>query len=98
MVNIIHKKKIRKIKAVKPAKKPSKTKLQKIRSVKHMKQTNIADIFWADHIANKLIERAKKEDRMVVCKCAASPSGGKHIGNMFDVMKAYFIYKAVQKK
>ncbi|MFH1630960.1 MAG: lysine--tRNA ligase [Candidatus Aenigmatarchaeota archaeon] len=56
------------------------------------------DVFWADQIAVDLITRAKKEDVQVVCRGGASPSGGKHIGNMFDLMKGYIICKAVLRK
>ena len=36
--------------------------------------------------------------KLVTCRSGASPSGAKHIGNMFDVMKAFIIYKAVKKR
>jgi len=90
---------------IKPNKKAGKIRLSKSAreytekvEQKLVQKRAVGDVFWADQIANELIERAKKEDTPVVCKCAASPSGGKHVGNMFDVMKAYFIYKAVLKK
>ncbi len=56
------------------------------------------DVFWADQIAAQAIERAKKEGNIVTCRSAASTSGAKHIGNIFDVAKSYIVYKAVLKK
>ena len=56
------------------------------------------DVFWADQLAEEAIIRAKKERRIVTCRGAASPSGGKHIGNLFDAAKAYMVHKAVLKK
>ncbi|MBI4019491.1 MAG: lysine--tRNA ligase [Candidatus Aenigmarchaeota archaeon] len=56
------------------------------------------DVFWADQLAEEAIARAKKEGRIVTCRGAASPSGGKHIGNLFDAAKAYMVHKAVLKK
>lgn len=55
-------------------------------------------IFWADQIAKKAIERAKKERAIVTCRAGASPSGSKHIGNLFDVAKSWFVHKAVLKQ
>ncbi|HLD83363.1 MAG TPA: lysine--tRNA ligase [archaeon] len=56
------------------------------------------DVFWADQLAEEAISRAKKEGRAVTCRGAASPSGGKHIGNLFDAAKAFIVHKAVLKK
>ncbi|MBI5347646.1 MAG: lysine--tRNA ligase [Candidatus Aenigmarchaeota archaeon] len=56
------------------------------------------DVFWADQIAAQAIERAKKEGNIVTCRSAASTSGAKHIGNIFDVAKSYIVHKAVLKK
>jgi len=56
------------------------------------------DLFWADQIANETIARAKLEGNKVTCKSAASTSGAKHIGNLYDVLKAYIVYKAVRRK
>jgi len=56
------------------------------------------NLFWADQLSGQLIDRAKQEDCAVTCKAAASPSGGKHIGNLFDVMKSFIVYKAVKRK
>ncbi|MCD6381718.1 MAG: lysine--tRNA ligase [Candidatus Aenigmarchaeota archaeon] len=55
-------------------------------------------IFWADQIAKQAIERAKKEKNIVTCRSGASPSGAKHIGNLFDVAKSWFVHKAVLKQ
>lgn len=54
--------------------------------------------FWADQLAKQSIERAKKEKNEVTCRSAASPSGAKHIGNLFDVLKSYIVYEAVVDK
>ena len=51
--------------------------------------------FWADSIADEVIERYGKEDTIVV-KCAASPSGGKHIGNLNDILRGYFISESLE--
>jgi lysyl-tRNA synthetase class 1 len=56
------------------------------------------DIFWADKLATEVIKRASKEDSLATCKSGASPSGAKHIGNMFDVMKAWIVYRAIKRK
>lgn len=58
----------------------------------------MVDIFWADQIASECIERAKREKKIVTCRGGGSPSGTKHIGNLFDVTKAYIPYKAVLQK
>ncbi len=56
-------------------------------------------LFWADQIAAQLVERAKKAGKHeMMVKAGASPSGAKHIGNLFDVIKAYIVYKAVRDK
>ena len=57
-----------------------------------------ANVFWADKIAQQIIERAEREKVPIVCKSGASPSGAKHIGNLFDIMKTFFPYKAVKRK
>lgn len=58
----------------------------------------MSDMFWADQIAAECIARAKRERNIVTCRSAGSPSGTKHIGNLFDVTKAYLPYKAVLQK
>jgi len=72
------------------------TKATKPKVVKPTERQKVETIFWADQIAEEAIARVGNGP--VICKCAASPSGAKHIGNLFDVMKAYIIYKAVVKK
>ncbi|MBI5061686.1 MAG: lysine--tRNA ligase [Candidatus Aenigmarchaeota archaeon] len=52
--------------------------------------------FWADQLAEEAVKKAGAGT--VTCKCAASPSGAKHIGNLFDIMKSYNVYKSVLKK
>ncbi|MEM7813844.1 MAG: lysine--tRNA ligase [Candidatus Aenigmatarchaeota archaeon] len=55
--------------------------------------------FWADQIADEIAARIKAAGKPeAVVKAGASPSGAKHIGNLFDVMKAYIVYKALKKK
>ena len=56
------------------------------------------DIFWADQLAARAIERAKREGGIVTCRAAGSTSGAKHIGNFYDIAKAYIVHKAVIKK
>ncbi|MCD1295371.1 lysine--tRNA ligase [Methanocella sp. CWC-04] len=52
-------------------------------------------VFWADTLADEVIERYGKEGEVVV-KCAASPSGGKHIGNINDILRGYFIKESLK--
>ncbi len=52
-------------------------------------------LHWADQLAEKIIERAHREKCVPNVKCQQTPSGGKHIGNLNEVMRAYFPYKAV---
>ncbi len=56
------------------------------------------DVFWADQLAKECIERARMESSPITCRTAGSPSGSKHIGNLFDTTKAYIVYKAVKQK
>ncbi len=56
------------------------------------------DVFWADQLAKECIERAQREKNIVTCRTAGSPSGSKHIGNLFDTTKAYIVYKAVKQR
>ena len=51
-------------------------------------------VFWADSIADEVVERYGKGE--VVVKCAASPSGGKHIGNINDILRGYFISESLK--
>ncbi len=53
---------------------------------------------WADQLAEKIIERAKRRGEVANIKCQQTPSGGKHIGNLNDVARAYFPYKAVLER
>ena len=52
------------------------------------------DVFWADSLATEVMKRNARP----VVKAGASPSGGKHVGNLFDVMKDYMVYKALVRK
>ncbi|MGQ9479359.1 MAG: lysine--tRNA ligase [Thermoproteota archaeon] len=56
-------------------------------------------VFWADAVAEAAIEHARRNGaEMVTVKSGGSPSGGKHIGNMNDQIRAFFIYDAVVRK
>jgi len=55
-------------------------------------------MFWADQLALEAINRAKSEGNIVWIRCGQTPSGGKHIGNLNDVVRAYFVYKAVVER
>ncbi len=53
--------------------------------------------FWVDKVARECIERADREGKKeIVVKGAASPSGGKHIGNLNDVIRAHFVYRSLR--
>lgn len=58
----------------------------------------MTDVFWADQLASEAIDRAKRENAIVTCRSGMSTSGAKHIGNFFDITKAYIVHKAVLKK
>jgi len=56
-------------------------------------------VFWADAVAELAIEHAKRNGMTVVTsKSGGSPSGGKHIGNMNDQIRAFFIYDALTRR
>ncbi|MEM2980679.1 MAG: lysine--tRNA ligase, partial [Thermoproteota archaeon] len=56
-------------------------------------------VFWADAVAESAIEHAKRNNMSVVTvKSGGSPSGGKHIGNMNDQIRAFFIYDALIRR
>jgi len=62
-------------------------------------------MFWADQLANQVIVRVEKEfaegkinEKCAVIRCGQTPSGGKHIGNLNDVIRAYFVYKSIKEK
>lgn len=61
-------------------------------------EINESSLFWADQLAEKIIERAQRENKKIVIRCGQTPSGGKHIGNLNDVIRAYFVYKSVIEK
>ncbi|MEM2921026.1 MAG: lysine--tRNA ligase, partial [Candidatus Bathyarchaeia archaeon] len=53
--------------------------------------------YWADRIAKDAIAHSRRAARgLVTVRSAGSPSGGKHIGNMNDQVRAYFIHLAVK--
>lgn len=54
-------------------------------------------MYWADEIADKIIEaRPNKEE--YVCAAGISPSGSVHIGNFRDIATSYFVVKALRSK
>ncbi len=56
-------------------------------------------VFWADAVADSAIEHARRNSMpLVTVKSGGSPSGGKHIGNMNDQIRAFFIYDALTRK
>ena len=55
-------------------------------------------LFWADQLAEEVVQRSKKEGKQATVRCGQTPSGGKHIGNLNDPVRAYFVYKAVAEK
>ena len=56
-------------------------------------------VFWADAVAESAIEHAKRNGMTVVTiKSGGSPSGPKHLGNMNDQIRAFFIYDAVKRR
>ncbi|MBI4162217.1 MAG: lysine--tRNA ligase [Candidatus Aenigmarchaeota archaeon] len=58
--------------------------------------SDVKSLFWADQLAIQVKERAKKENSMPVIRTAQTPSGGKHIGNLNDVLRAHFVYKSLR--
>jgi lysyl-tRNA synthetase class 1 len=76
--------------------------VQKKKPAEAMQKKKHADgesLFWADQLAEQLVQRAKAAGKSeVIVKAGASPSGSKHIGNLFDVIKAYIVYKAVRDR
>lgn len=56
-------------------------------------------VFWADAVADLATEHARRNGmRVVNVKSGGSPSGGKHIGNMNDQIRAFFIYDSLVRK
>lgn len=51
-------------------------------------------MFWADQLANEVLKRSKSP----VIRSGQTPSGGKHIGNLNDVVRAHFVYKSIIEK
>ncbi len=50
--------------------------------------------FWPYEVAEEAIKRREKE--VYIIKCAASPSGGKHIGNLNEIVRSWFIKRAFE--
>jgi lysyl-tRNA synthetase class 1 len=55
-------------------------------------------LFWADQLAERIAERSKMEKRRPNIKCQQTPSGGKHIGNLNEVVRAYFPCRSLAEK
>ena len=55
-------------------------------------------LFWADQLAERIIERSRREKRAPNIKCQQTPSGGKHIGNLNEVARSYFPYRSLIEK
>ncbi len=55
-------------------------------------------LHWADQLAEQIIERARRENVIPNIKCQQTPSGGKHIGNLNDVIRGYFPYRTILEK
>ena len=56
---------------------------------------------WADQLAQRILARAEAEAAgakpQANVKCQQTPSGGKHIGNLNDVIRAWFPCKAARE-
>ncbi len=55
-------------------------------------------LFWADQLAELVIARSKEEARQPVIRTGQTPSGGKHIGNLNDPLRAFFVWKSIQQQ
>ena len=58
----------------------------------------MASQFWADQLAELVVARAKQESRRPVIRTGQTPSGGKHIGNLNDPLRAFFVWKSLQQQ
>lgn len=67
-------------------------------SKKPMEKKAAEELFWADQLADDVIALAKKQGCAANCAGGASPSGSKHIGNLFDAMKPWIVYRAIKKR
>lgn len=56
------------------------------------------DLFWADQLAKQIMERMERENCIPNIKCQQTPSGAKHIGNLNDVVRAYFPSKSLHER
>lgn len=54
-------------------------------------------IFWADQLADKVIEQFP-DDELYVCASGISPSGRVHIGNFREIITTDFVVKSLQEK
>ncbi len=55
---------------------------------------NMLREFWPYRVSEQAIRRRKKD--VYIIKCAASPSGGKHIGNLNEIVRSWFIKRAME--
>ncbi len=56
------------------------------------------NLFWVDQVTSEVTKKVDEDDLAPVVKCGASPSGGKHIGNLNDIIRADFIVKSLEEK
>ncbi len=58
---------------------------------------NDIQLFWADEIAENILKEYQKEETIIV-KAGASPSGAKHIGNLNDVLRGFFVVEVLKSR
>jgi lysyl-tRNA synthetase class 1 len=52
--------------------------------------------FWADTVADRILERDPKEP--IVVKGGISPSGVPHLGNMNEILRGYFVAEVLRER
>ncbi len=57
----------------------------------------MAGKFWIESLAEEAMARADKEGTIVTCRSGQSPSGAKHIGNINDNIRSFFVAKKVKE-
>lgn len=53
--------------------------------------------FWVEKLAKEAMARAEREGTIVTCRSGQSPSGAKHIGNINDNIRSFFVAKKVNE-
>jgi len=61
-----------------------------------LKETTGEHVFWADVVADKILERDPEEP--IVIKGGISPSGVPHLGNMNEIMRGYFVAECLRER